>query len=112
MTRQISVGEIIPLRLGHGRIDNLDAVVPARADPPLAANSTMADFGNVVPFARPRGHARTAPPVMLPDVARVAQPYLRRQRVWFVALVALSLAAHAGLFVALWREPMPLASIG
>src|SRR3954470_16464987 len=101
MSKRISVGEIIPLRPEHGRVDNLNAVVPTRADSPLAANSTVADFGNVVPFARPRGHARTAPAVMLPDVARVAQPYLWRERVWFVALVALSLAAHAGLFVAL-----------
>jgi len=114
MTKRISAGEIIALRPGHGRVgDPLDVVVPVRADTPLADNDTGADFGNVVPFARPRGHARTAPAIALPvDVARVARSYLRRERAWFVALFALSLAVHAGLFVALWRKPTPLASIG
>src|SRR4051794_8011955 len=114
MTKRISAGEIIALRPGHGRVgDPLDVVVPVRADTPLADNDTAADFGNVVPFARPRGHARTAPAVALPtDVAWVAQPRSVRERAGFAALVTLSVAAHAGLFVALWREPTPLASIG
>src|SRR3954466_9200536 len=114
MTRRISVGKIIALRPGGGRVgDPLDVVVPVRADPPLADNDTAADFGNVVPFARRRGHARTAPAVALPtDVAWVAQPRSVRERAGFAALVTPSVAAHAGLFVALCAQPTPLASIG
>ena len=82
MTRQISVGEIIPLRSGHSRVDELlDAVVPARADHPVPANDTGADLGNVVPFMRPRGSARTAPAVALPaDAARRPTERLTRER--------------------------------
>jgi periplasmic protein TonB len=114
MKRQISVGEIIPLRSGHDRVDDLlDAVVPARAEHPLPANDTGADLGNVVPFMRPRGNAHTAPAVVLPaDAARPGAGGLTRERVRLAAFVTASLALHAGLVMALWREPAPLASIG
>ena len=114
MKRQISVGEIIPLRSAHGRVDDLlDAVVPARAEHPLPANDTGADLGNVVPFMRPRGNAHTAPAVVLPaDAARPGAGGLTRERLRLAAFVTASLALHAGLVMALWREPAPLASIG
>jgi protein TonB len=114
MTRQISVGEIVPLRTGHGRAEDLlDAVVPARADHPLPANDGGADLGNVVPFMRPRGTARAAPAVSLPvDAAPPGGGGLTRERVRLAAFAAVSLALHAGLFMAFWREPVPLASIG
>ena len=114
MKRQISVGEIIPLRSAHGRVEDLlDAVVPARAEHPLPANDTGADLGNVVPFMRPRGNAHTAPAVVLPaDAARPGAGGLTRERLQLAAFVTASLALHAGLVMALWREPAPLASIG
>lgn len=113
MTRQISVGEIIPLRTGHGRVDDLlDAVVPARPEYPLPANDT-GDLGNVVPFMRPRGNARAAPAVTLPaDGGQPRSGGLTRERMRLAAFAAVSLAAHAGLFMGFWREPVPLTSIG
>ena len=112
MKRQISVGEIIPLRSAHGRVDDLDAVVPARAEHSLPANDTGADLGNVVPFMRPRGNARTAPAVALPADAQRPGDALARERLRLAAFATVSLALHAGLFMAFWREPVPLASIG
>ena len=112
MKRQISVGEIIPLRSAHGRVDDLDAVVPARVEHSLPANDTGADLGNVVPFMRPRGNARTAPAVALPADAQRPGDALARERLRLAALATVSLALHAGLFMAFWREPVPLASIG
>ena len=68
--------------------------------------------GNVIPFARPRASAAHAPEIALPaDAARlpdaVAHDHMR-----LLTFAALSLAMHAGLFVAFWRDPVPLASIG
>src|SRR4051812_25408040 len=113
MTRQISVGEIIPLRPGHGRVDDLlGAVVPARAEHPLPANDTGAGLGNVVPFMRPAGGARTAPAIALPaDAARPGSGGLTRERLSLAAFATVSFALHAALFMAFWREPAPLASI-
>src|SRR5436190_387487 len=111
MTRQVSTGELIALRPGHRHTDDLHgAVVPMRAERPLvAANDTSADLGNVVPFMRPRGSARAAPAVALPtDAARLARTGLTRDRARLAAFITLSLALHAGLFMALWREPVPL----
>ncbi len=79
----------------------------------MAANDTGADLGNVVPFMRPRGNARAAPAVALPtDTARLLRTDLTRERTRLAAFVMLSLALHAGLFMAFWRDPVPLASIG
>src|SRR3954454_8651287 len=112
----IRQGEIIPLRPKPGqvgRLGSLETVVPRRADHPLPANDSGVSLGNIVAFVRPRGNARTAPAVPLPaDVAQVTQPRSVRERGWFGAFVMLSIVAHAGLFVAVWGEPTPLASIG
>jgi len=112
MTRRISVGEIIPLRSAHGRFDDIDAVVPERADHTPPTNDAGADPGNVVPFARPRGNARTAPAVALPADAQRPGDALARERLCLAAFATVSLALHAGLFMAFWRDPVPLASIG
>jgi protein TonB len=62
---------------------------------------------------RPRGGARATREVALSaDVARLVTTGLTRERVRLAAFAALSLSIHAGLFMAFWREPTPLASIG
>jgi protein TonB len=110
---KVSVGEIIALRPGRDRADDLlGAVVPARLEHPQPANDTGADPGNVVPFMRPRGE-RAAPAVALPaDTIRLARVGLIRERARLAAFAAVSVAVHAALFAAFWREPTPLASIG
>ena len=112
MTRQISAGEIIPLRPGHSRVHNLfDPFAPVRADHRLAANDAGAALGKVVPFTHPRGYAPTWPAIPA-DLVWAARPHSMREDTWFAAFVTLSLAAHVGLFIAMWSEPVPLASIG
>jgi periplasmic protein TonB len=114
MTRQIFLGELISLRPGRGRTDDLHgAAVPVRAERLLSAETeAAANPVNVVPFIRPGG-ARAAPAVALPtDMARQATTGLTRERARLAAFAALSLAAHGALFAAFWREPLPLASIG
>ncbi|MEA2871719.1 MAG: periplasmic protein TonB [Hyphomicrobiales bacterium] len=109
---KVSVGEIIALRPGRDRVDDLGAIVPARPEHPQPANDTSAYPGNVVPFMRPGGE-RAAPAVALPaGTARLARADLTRERARLAAFAAVSVAVHAGLFVAFWREPPPLASIG
>lgn len=68
--------------------------------------------GNVIPFMRPRA-ATHAPEIALPtDAARLPTTGAARDRMRLLAFAALSLAVHAGLFAAFWRDPVPLASIG
>jgi protein TonB len=110
MTRKISIGEVVPLpRSESGRVSDLGAVVPARAEPA----SVSADFSNVVPFARPRGSdLRDAPEVALPsDLERL--PHTGALSARQAAGAAFSLAIHGGLLVLflLHQEP-PLNSIG
>src|ERR1051325_4404195 len=114
MTRQISVGEIIPLHSGRCRVDDLlRGAVVVRPDPPLPANDKGADLGNIVPFTRPHGKAGAAPSIGLAtEAARLPQARSLRERAWFAGIVMVSLSAHIGLFMALWRQPVPLASIG
>ncbi|MEA2876632.1 MAG: periplasmic protein TonB [Hyphomicrobiales bacterium] len=110
---KVSVGEIIALRPGRDRVDDLlGAVVPARPEHPRPANGTGTDPGNVVPFMRPGGE-RAAPAVALPaGTARLARADLMRERARLAAFGTVSMAVHAALFVAFWREPPPLTSIG
>ena len=69
--------------------------------------------GNVIPFPRPRAIATPAPEIALPtEAAHLPATAVARDRLQLVAFAALSLAVHAGLFVAFWRDPVPLASIG
>jgi len=112
VNKRVSVGEVIPLRPGHGPAGGILDTVPVRAEPPQVANDTGADLANVVPFMRPR-EGRTAPSVALPtDGVRLPPANLARQRARLAAFFIASVALHAGLFMALWREPPPLASIG
>jgi periplasmic protein TonB len=112
VSKRVSVGEITSLRPGPSRGDELLDTVPARMGAPRPANDTGADPGNVVPFMRPR-EGRAAPPVALPtDTARLSRASLARERAQLAAFLLLSLALHGGLFMVLWREPPPLASVG
>ena len=112
--RQLQIGEVIALpRPGHGRAEDLHAAEPVRAERPWLA-AEPAPPVNVVPFRRSRDTARsTAPEVALPageHAPPAAELTLDRARL--LAFAAISLAVHAGLFIAFWREPDPLASIG
>jgi protein TonB len=111
--RQASIGGFAPLRPGHGRVDD-DAAAPVRAEHPPSPAAGAVDPSNVIPFMRPRvpEAARHAPQVALPtDAARLAAPGAG-ERVRLAAFAAMSLAVHGALFMAFWREPEPLASIG
>jgi len=69
--------------------------------------------GNVIPFTRPRATATHAPDIALPtDAAHLPTAAVAHDRMRFTAFAVLSLAVHAGLFAAFWRDPAPLASIG
>jgi protein TonB len=71
-----------------------------------------ADLHNIVPFMRPRA-ATHAPDIALPaDAAHVPATAVAHDRLRLMAFAALSLAVHAGLFAAFWRDPVPLVSIG
>ncbi len=110
--RQVSIGGFVALRPGQGRVDD-DAAVPVRAARSSSATEAV-DLSNVVPFMRPRApEARYAPPVALPtDAARLPATGLAGERTRLAAFAAVSLAVHGALFMAFWREPEPLASIG
>jgi len=69
--------------------------------------------GNIIPFARLRASAAHAPEIALPtDAAHLPATAVAHDRMRLLAFAALSLAVHAGLFAAFWRDPVPLASIG
>lgn len=78
------------------RLDTLEALRPS---------------GNVVPFQRPEAGAGGAPPVVGVDPdARPASP--PSTRAYWPLLIAASLALHAGVLAAFYREAPPLASVG
>jgi len=68
--------------------------------------------GNVIPFTRPGASAAHAPEIALPADAARLPAAVAHDRMRLLTFAALSLAMHAGLFVAFWRDPVPLASIG
>lgn len=68
-------------------------------------------MSNVVPFARVRA-APQAPEITPPSDPRPATAGRAGERLWLAAFIALSLAVHVGLFLAFWKDPVPLASIG
>jgi len=113
MTRKASIGEVVPLpRSDSDRADGLGATTPAHVER-VEQSSGAADFGNVIPFVRPRaGDARNAPEVVLPaELARLPAASAAREHMRRAAVVVLSLLVHGGLFAILMREPPPLASI-
>ena len=89
--------------------------LPRSTEVRIAAPSpdlSSADLSNVVPFARPR-FVREAPEIEPPpETARVAEGNHVRERVRLLAFAAISLALHGTALWALWRDPVPLASIG
>src|SRR4051812_9412173 len=109
MITKLSNGEVIPLpQTGDGRVGDLRAVVPVRAENVLAVD-------NVVPFLRPgaNDNAHNAPAVVIPaDLGRVPAN-VAHHRMRRILGAALSVLAHGGLltFLLLHEEP-PLASIG
>src|SRR6476646_7472794 len=104
--RKLQSGKLVALR-EHLRVE------PGAGASLRVPDLDSADLHNVVPFLRRRAVEAQAPAVALPvDAARPPAERLGRERARLAALAALSLAVHAGLFVAFWREPEPLASIG
>src|ERR1051325_10988165 len=98
--RKLQVGELIALPRS--------AEIRAGA---AAGDLSCADLSNVVLFSRGRA-GRQAPEVAAPSDARPATKNPTIDRARLLAFAALSLALHAGWFVALCREPAPLASVG
>jgi protein TonB len=100
----------------EGDAGDLSRVTPLAARSDAASSAPPITATNVIPFVR----TRREPPASGPasdfkfDPAARPAPYLigRERRVQIVALLALSLAAHYGLYVLFNREPEPLASIG
>lgn len=98
-------------------VDLLGAVVPARllAKDFVIPLGAAGDLGNVVAFRRPRrdGVHADAPAVEAGTEARPA-PFAASlsHPARAVALIALSVAAHAAVVLALQSEPAPHASIG
>ena len=110
----VKTGELVALRPGLARADDL-ASVPVRPErPPPSLHETSADLGNVVPFVRPgtQRSARAVPEIVLPaDAARGVVGVVREHGRLF-AFMALSLLMHGSLLALAWHEPDPLASTG
>jgi periplasmic protein TonB len=108
VVKSVHSGRVIPLpRSELVRADPGEAI----GAPPAPSNSN--DLQNVVPFLRPRNAEAHAPAVVLPGgVVRPHVASLARERARLAGFVAISLLVHGALFVAFWREPDPLASIG
>jgi protein TonB len=107
VVKSVHSGRVIPLpRSELVRADPGEAI----GAPPALSNSNLQ---NVVPFLRPRNAEAHAPAVVLPgDAVRPQAASLARERVRLASFAAISLLVHGALFVAFWREPDPLASIG
>ena len=98
----------------QGDAGDLSKVVPAGRD--ATSSAPPVSLGNVIPFVRPRREAAptgAAAELALDPAARPAPPLSAGAgRARIAALLALSLAAHCGLYILFTREPEPLASIG
>jgi protein TonB len=107
VVKSVHSGRVVPLpRSELVRADPGEAI----GAPPAPSNSNLQ---NVVPFLRPRGAEAHAPVVILPGgVVRPHAASFARDRVRLAGFAAISLLVHGALFVAFWREPDPLASIG
>jgi protein TonB len=96
-----------------GDLSNVTPLAAERAE--TASPAPAIAVTNVIPFVRPRraGLAGSASELMLDPAERPAPPLLgRERRAQILALLALSLAAHSGLYLLFNREPEPMASIG
>jgi protein TonB len=97
------------MRLGirhHGELPRPD--IPHGGS---AVDLSSVDLTNVVPFTRP-GVVRPAFDIARHAESRPAARGLARERLRVVAFAAVSLALHVALLWALWRDPVPLVSIG
>jgi TonB family protein len=99
----------------HGDAGDLSDVVPL-AERETASSAPPISATNVIPFVRAR---RDAPPassaadIAFDPAARPAPLLIgRERRIQIAALLALSLAVHAGVYVLFNRDPEPMASIG
>src|SRR5262245_22612353 len=94
-------------------LSNVTALAVERAEP--TSSAPPISVTNVVPFVRPRREATATgatADIALDPAARPAPPLIgRKGRVQILALLALSLAVHSGLYVLFNREPEPMASI-
>jgi protein TonB len=110
----VKSGELVALRPGLARADDLVSVPVRPERPPPSLHETSADLGNVVAFVRPSTprSARAAPEIVLPaDAARGVVGVVREHGRLFV-FAALSLLMHGSLLALAWHEPEPLASVG
>jgi protein TonB len=83
------------------------AEIVVRLDTPAVRRPS----GNVVPFQRPEAGSGRAPPLGGADLdVRPAPP--PSARAYWPLFIAASLALHAGVFAAFYREAPPLASVG
>src|SRR5437764_789485 len=94
----------------RGELIALPRFAEVRADADVDAVACV-DLSNVIAFVP--AAMRRAPTVRAGlNAARPAAAGLAHERLRLLAFAALSVAMHAGLFAAFWREPVPLASIG
>ncbi|MEA2928145.1 MAG: periplasmic protein TonB [Hyphomicrobiales bacterium] len=118
--RQVHIGEVVALRRADDDRAKVDAAVPVRAERPWlipeAANSDVAvDLSNVIPFRRGRTQDAirgSTPDIVVASQALPARAVGLRERGLLGVFIVLSLLVHGGLLTFLWREPVPLASIG
>ncbi len=67
--------------------------------------------GNILPFARPAAREARSTPALTADAGLHVRPSSEMPGARWVAFVALSVAAHAGLLTTLSRAPEPLAGV-
>jgi periplasmic protein TonB len=98
----------------RGHDSGLHDLVAWRAEDESFSAAPPITVSNVVPFARARREASTVHPAdtILPDPAIRPPPFAKDGRVRFLAVLALSLMVHGGIFLLFNREPEPMASIG
>jgi periplasmic protein TonB len=99
-----------------GGAGDLSHVTPLAERSEAASSAPPITATNVIPFVRARREAAPSGPAteIACDPAERPAPYLisRERRIQIVALLALSLAVHYGLYLLFNREPEPMASIG
>jgi protein TonB len=113
------IGSAYPVRKGRrmnvtklqdGELIALSRSAEVRAER-AAPDLSSADLSNVIPFSRAPS-ARQARGIAPPADARPPSVNVLRERMRLLALAAVSLALHGGVLWALWRDPVPLVSIG
>jgi periplasmic protein TonB len=96
-------------------LGDLSDVAPRPAERDADSSAPPISVTNVVPFVRRREAAAAGPASDIAlDPAERPAPHLiaKERRVQIVALLALSIVVHSGLYALFTREPEPMASIG